>query len=185
MKEKCHIEDKLDECLDGELPSKQWRLVKKHLQTCEKCQKIWQEKQALSQKFKLFPSQSCPERVVDQVLGKTTIKTHRTTRKKGISILHTQEFTWRFAAVLATVTTIALFLVFWPLERNTPNLRESYTAEEVAKARSDVEQALRYVSDVLQLTQETFEREVMPDQIVQPIKTGLQTIFGTTDKNGG
>ncbi len=174
-----HLEDKLDAYLDGELSRKEARSARKHLKMCDFCREQLREKRELSQRIRSLTVQQCPDRIVEFVVRETSAKKPSVRiRREGVS--------WRFAAVAATVATVALFLAVWPIIRTTPpNSQYEYSAAEIAQAKSDVERALIYVNEALTRTQKTLEQEVMPERVIKPLKMSIQEIFGVTANNGG
>lgn len=180
-----HIDEILDACLDGELPRRQRRMVTRHLKDCESCRKKWQEQRDLSLQLRTLPMQSCPEHVVERVMQKTQPADQAEKWWLRFGIIKSPVLNWRLATGFAMATAVALFLVLWPTGREKSSPQHQYSPEEVAQAKLDVERALGYLAEVIERTQKIIEQEVVPEQVVKPLKKGLHAAFGSLQNNGG
>jgi anti-sigma factor RsiW len=180
-----HIGEKIDAYLDGELTFWQRRKVNKHLKNCESCQQQLQEHRNVSLQVHTLPIQSCPDYVIDRVMQRTQQARRTKNIWSRLEVSLNPLFNWRLATGFAVAAAVVLCLVLWPRSREESVQPHQYTPEEVAQAKLDVERALGYFAEVLNRTQKTIEEEVVPEQVVKPLKKGLHVAFGSLNNNGG
>ncbi len=169
----------LDAYLDGELGRRQRRDVERHLHTCPRCRAELEARAALRARMRAMPLLSCPEGVVARVQAMTA----RQPTKRRLAFR--PRLAWRLALAGATVAVAVLLLVrYEPWQRPMPE-EAAYSPEQVMQARRDAERALAYVSYALQLTQQTLEQEVLPAQVVKPLRRGVSTALGVLTESGG
>jgi len=178
-----HIDEKLDAYLDGELSRRQRRLVTRHLKECQSCRQQLQEQRDLSLQLRTLSLQSCPEHVIERVMQR--IQPSDQTEKWWLEIFQRPAFNWRLATGFAVATATVIFLVLWPFEREQSSLQHEYSPEEIAQAKLDVEIALGYIAEALERTEKTITEQVLPKQVVKPLKKGLHAAFGSLQNNGG
>ena len=186
MKDDCtKITALLDEYVDDELSSRQKKIVAAHIKKCEKCRAKLQEIIQLSAIVHTLVKEPCPDKVVERAMH-FIAPAGRTARVRDFfALLKHPDNVWRFAAGLAAATALVVFLAIWPWRSDTTVPGDVYTEAEIAQARVDVERALGYISRAIQKTQSTLENEVVPKQVVRPLKAGLNAALGKSENNGG
>ncbi|MDZ7385627.1 MAG: zf-HC2 domain-containing protein [candidate division KSB1 bacterium] len=169
----------LDAYLDGELSRRERLQVEAHVRTCPRCRAELDGHRQLHAKLRTLPVLSCPEEVIARVQARCTPQVvrrwHAAVRPR---------FGWRLAMVGATVA-VAMLILLWrqPWQRQ-PYEGTSYSEEEVLQARRDVELAFAYVHHALRLSERTLEEEVLPRQVVKPLKRGVAAAFGALTQEG-
>ena len=174
-----HLGPLLDAYLDGELGRRKRREVERHLRLCASCRTLLEATVALRRRMQSLPLLSCPEEVVARVQAVTAprpVARRHVVLRPGL--------VWRLALAGATVAVALLLVLRQPWQRPTPE-ETTYSAEQVAQARRDAERALAYVSYALRLTQQTLEQEVLPGQVVKPLKRGVSAAFDIFTESGG
>jgi hypothetical protein len=86
-------------------------------------------------------------------------------------------------ALAGAAAAVALFLL---LRRPAlpPQPESAYSPEQVVQARHDVELAFAYVNHALRLTERTLQEEVLPWQVVEPLKRGVSTALRVLTQEG-
>ncbi|MDZ7338438.1 MAG: zf-HC2 domain-containing protein [candidate division KSB1 bacterium] len=170
----------LDAYLDGELSRRERRQVEAHVRTCPRCRATLDGHRQLHAKLRTIPVLSCPEEVIARVQARCT---PQVVRRWHAAI--NPRLGWRLGVVAATAA-VALLILLWRKPWQPPPYGEGppYTEEQVLQARRDVELAFAYVHHALRLSERTLEEEVLPRQVVKPLKRGVAAAFGALTQEG-
>ncbi|MBC7186496.1 MAG: zf-HC2 domain-containing protein [Calditrichaeota bacterium] len=168
----------LDAYLDGELTRRERREVERHLRTCPRCRAELEANAALRASLRTLPVLSCPEGVMERL----PLPGRAQPARKRVLALRPR-LAWRLA-LAGAAAAVALFLVIRRPALPPQPEESAYSPEQVVRARHDVELAFAYVNHALRLTERTLQEEVLPSQVVEPLKRGVSTAFGVLTQEG-
>ena len=181
-----HIQDRVEAFVVDDLPEAEKKAVEDHLRTCPDCHRRWVEATEILGALRSLPIKRCPPHLVRDVLKRTQPESSGMDDLR--SILHrVLQPAWR--PVVGLALTVALVLILRPL----PGLRRDvqppeppiYAEQEIRKAQEEVKWALAYVHRVMARTQSIVQDEVIPDQVVQPIRDSVHTATESIKEGGG
>lgn len=182
----CHqVQDRLEAFIEGDLSLAKKKAVQNHLRACPDCHREWVEATELLKAIRSLSSQPCPPRVVRDVMERTS------THPLGISDLRfllgrLLRPAWR--PVLGLALAVALVLILRPLPAFRPDLGPPeptrYSEQDLRKAQGDAQWALAYVHRVMVHTQSIVQDEVIPHQVIHPLRHSVDTAVESIKERG-
>ena len=176
------IQDRLDAFIENDLSGAERKAVEDHLQVCANCHKQWMQATAISETLQALPLKECPAHVVREVLKRT--RTEQSFMDDLRSFL-TPLFRPVWRPVVGLALTVALLLILFPFsDLRTPE-PPICSEQEIRKAQEEIRWALAYVHRTMVRTQSIIRAEVIPDQVVRPIRDSMNTAIESIKEGGG
>ena len=176
------IQDRLEAFIEDDLPQAMKRAVEEHVSVCPQCRGQWMAAKEVRETLRTLPSQSCPAHVLDDVLQRTRPASWGVEDLRSI-LQRLLRPTWRPVAGLALM--VALVLMLRPLADVRPPAPGIYTEQEILKAQEEAQWALAYVHRVMVRTQSMVQDDVIPRQVVHPIRNRVHTTLESIKEGGG
>lgn len=165
------VMDRFDSYLDGTLNEATSARFAEHLESCRPCASEVIVAQRMREAFDEMVLERCPDDVLQQAtLAAKASQNGHVNSSSTTSPSQPRIRRWRTLALAATVFLI-LGLGSLPFLLNSSS--ESYTVEEIAQARQEVELALQFVSDAGRETGVFLQNDVLNDEVVKPIQQSL------------
>ena len=174
----CQDFDKVlvDYC-DGTLTPQQNEDIESHLAQCVHCGDLYKEYIAAVGILHNLPQLNCPAHLVDSVINSIN---PGETKKSSFSKLYSlfpKKTSWQFAYTLSAAAIIIALLFINPDKTTILPEKPHYTAEEVEKARKDIELALGFFHYVSDKTKMVIRDEVISKGIGIPVNMGIKETF--------
>jgi hypothetical protein len=167
----------VDEYFHHELSFKIKKRVRGHLKGCSACETEYLQYEKMLQEIDSLGIQPCPEEVTEQVfqilnLADETTK-HFSFIEKIINFLN--RYRWKFALAGATVVIVFFMILIYPKINRPTNIKQQYTEAEIEQATDQVKLALAYFNEITSRTQKIIEEQVLPHQVIEPMKSSIKT----------
>ena len=167
----------MDDYFDSSLSRKKRKFINEHLRSCLKCSETFREYEIMLNSIQNFELKKCPDEVVDSVFDIININDKFSRRKSVLDRIN--EFLFLYSRQLgivgATVTVFfCIFLISSQINRTIPK-HQQYTTQDVEQATSQVKLALAYFNQVTSRTEEIIEKQILPQQVLKPMKTSIKT----------
>ena len=167
----------MDDYFDRALSRKKQKWISQHLRSCPKCEGTFREYEKMLKSIKNVEIKKCPDEVVDSVFDIININEKFSRHKSVLDRINEFFFLYSrqlgIAGAAATVFLFA-FLITSQINRTVP-IQQQYTTQEVEQATNQVKLALAYFNQVTSRTEEIIEKEILPQQVVGPMKSSIKT----------
>ena len=171
---------------DRQVSGKNRKAIKNHLENCPDCSGAFKEYEQMFGELKNLETKKCPDEIVDSVYQILSLDETRERRKPVWEFLtefffmHTRQL--KFAVV--AVSIFLLTVLVYDKINQPQNLSTEYTTEEIAEATDQVKLALAYFNQATSRTEEILQKQVLPEQVIKPMKASIKTAFKPL-MNGG
>jgi hypothetical protein len=167
----------VDEYFHQELSFKIKKRVRGHLKGCSECQTEYLQYEKMLQEIGSLEIQPSPDEVTErvfQILNLADEKTiHFSFIEKIVNFLN--RFRWKVALAGATVVIIFFMMLIYTKMNRQTDLRQHYTQAEIEQATDQVKLALAYFNEITSRTQKIIEEQVLPHQVIEPMKSSIKT----------
>ncbi len=167
----------MDEYFHHELSFKIKKQVRGHLKNCSTCQTEYLQYGKMLQEIGSLGIQPCPDEVnerVFQILNLADEKTvHFSFIEKIFNILN--RYRWKVSLAGATVAIVFFIILIYPKINRQTNIKQQYTETEIEQATDQVKLALAYFNEITSRTQKIIEEQVLPNQVIEPMKSSIKT----------
>ena len=162
---------------DRHLSRKKRKQISEHLKMCQKCSTKFQEYEQMLISIQNIEIKKCPNEVVDSVFNILNIH-GKTGRRKSI-FDRLNEFLFLYSRQLG-ITGAAVMVFFFVILIHSkinkpPQVKRQYSTHEVQQATDQVKLALAYLNQVTSRTEEIIEQQILPQQVIKPMKSSIKT----------
>lgn len=164
--------------VEGEITAEQKIEVETHLKECSKCQTTFNYYQEIVEKLHTLPQEKCPDTVIEKVFHSVRVDDSKPSFLTNIYNTILERHSWKISFALAVII-LGIFVIYPHLEYQEP-VQQQYTAQEVEKAKKDVELALAYFHYFTTKTEQIMETQIIQNYLIKPIRTAFKPIL-----NGG
>ena len=170
-------ENLMDDYFDRSLSRKKEKLVSEHIMSCQECSETFHEYEKMLKSIRNIEVQKCPDEVVDSVFNIININEKISSQKSIFDRINEFLFLHSRRLGIAGATVAILFFGFLITSQfdRTPPLQQQYTAKDVEQATDQVKLALAYFNQVTSRTEEMNEKEILPQQVVKPMRSSIRT----------
>ncbi len=170
-------ENLLDEYFHLQLSSKIKNQIKVHLKNCLKCQRSFQEYKNMLQELRCLKVQPCPEEVTEKVFRILNLGNEKEIHISLIEkfIERVSRYRWKIALAGATAAIVFFMILIYPGIYQQNEIKQQYTEAEIDQAKDQVKLALAYFNEITSRTQKILEDQVLPEQIIKPMKSSIKT----------
>lgn len=165
----------LEAYIDGDLSQEQRCSVEAHLATCEACQRELALARRVSAGLRSLPLQTCPERILEEVLEKTGQKRGWLRLLPDLSFIRPR-YALGFSLGLVVIMVTVLAITRYGPSPQSGGPYAQYSEQEIAQARKDILLAFGYVNYASSRAQDVIENDVLPRHVVRPLRQGLEYI---------
>ena len=173
------VEQLLDEYIDGQLSKTVIKQIRAHLRQCQDCAKKYEAYEQMHQDVSQLGLIRCPENVVTSVYQALELEGNG--KKRALifdwlsDLLSSPAFALRFAG--AVIVIVLLITVIYLKFSNRPQVSVQYTNEEVEQAKNQVKLTLAYINQITSRTEDIIEKQVLPENILKPMKSSIRAAF--------
>jgi len=167
----------MDDYFDRSLSWKKKKLVSEHIRSCQGCSESFQEYEKMLKSIQNIEIKKCPDEVVDSVFDIININEKFSRRKSVFDRINEILFlNLRQVGIAGAAAAVFLFvlLITSHIDRTVP-IQQQYTTQDVEQATDQVKLALAYFNQVTSRTEEIIEKEILPQQVVRPMKSSIKT----------
>ena len=167
----------IDDYFDRRLPEKVRKKIERHLESCPECRKSYLEYENLFADLKSLEPVKCPDGVTQSVNEIVGIQQRKRAKTKFFSLFPFEFLVGFHPLRLAGVAVVAIFIgviLFSQFHKSTPELNEKYTQEDIERAADQVKLALVYVNAATAQASEILEKQVIPEDVIKPMKSSLK-----------
>ncbi len=182
---KCEEMDNLTvDYLEGHLPPKHKEAFERHLERCPKCRNALEYYMQVVKGLQNIPKKKCPEPVIENVLSSVI-----GTKRKPFVLAETfrsisPRQIWRMPYFATAALIIIFAFIFFFNQKEKAHIRTPYTMAEVRQADKQMRLALNYIAYCYDSTQDAIENNVIPNYVVEPIKSSMTSALNEII-NGG
>lgn len=166
--------------IEGNLSSKQNKVIESHLQQCHKCKTAFHQYKDVVLKLHKLPDLKCPDTVVEKVYNSVPIMKTEIPFLTKIYQYISRRLSWKIRFAMGVAVVIISILSFYSGQEKKVYDQQIYTAEEIKQAKKDVEIALAYFNYYTTKAEKIIEKQIIPNYLFKPIKKAFKPIF-----NGG
>jgi len=170
-------ENLMDEFFHHELSFKVKRQIRGHLKSCPKCQAVSQEYDNMLQELRSLEVHRCPNVVVEKVFDILNLAEGPGYRisllEKFVEFLN--RYRLRTGLVGAAVLIILAMIIIYPRLSQKPHVKQQYSEVQIEQAKDQVKMALAYFNEITSRTQRIIEEQVLPQQVIKPMKSSIRT----------
>ncbi len=167
----------IDKYLEGELSRKQRMQMADHLKKCDHCRKAVEVYEKMTTDIRDIEPRECPNEIVDSVYELLNLNQPKPERVSILErlreFLNAHQRQMRLAVAGAVIVFFALLIHL--RVSHQPRINQKYSAEEIDQAKDQVKLALAYFNHVTTKTEEILEKQVLPKDVVQPMKSSIKT----------
>lgn len=160
-----------------ELSFKIKKQVRAHLKICSTCCAEYLQYEKLLQEIGSLKIQPCPDEVTERVFEILSLDENKAIRISLIEkfIKFVNRYRWKIVVAGAVAVVIPCMIVIYPIiTRQTMN-KQHYTEAEIEQAKDQVKLALAYFNMITSRTQKILEEQVLPQQVIEPMKSSIKT----------
>lgn len=179
-------ENLMDEFFQHQLAVNSKKRIRKHLNICSSCRKTYHDYKNVIQVIQNLEIQSCPDEVVDNVFDILNLDRQSNYQLSWITKFAEYLSRYRFKIGLAgaVVMIIVSMILVYPIINPKPPVNQQYSNAQVELAKDEVKLALAYFNEITSRTQKIIEEQVLPKQVIAPMKSSIQTAIKPL-MNGG
>jgi anti-sigma factor RsiW len=178
------IDALLEAYVDGDLSLEEKRKVGAHLSACSACLKRAEVARLIADELRQLPPEECPEKVTQDVLRRVRAAQKSDAEEaRGLFGVFHRRFSYRFSLGLAAALLIVVVFVGYPLWKNFHGKHPTYSAQEIAQAKSVIFLAFGQMNHATDLAQKMLERDLSPEKALLPIHKGL-SLFNQPERKG-
>lgn len=180
------FENLMDDYFHHRLTLKSKKQARKHLKLCSNCQKSYYDYKTVMQEIQNLAIQSCPDEVVDNVFNILNLDQQSNYRIPLVSkfVEFLPRYRFKIGMAGAVVTIIVAMIFIYPRINNQSSVNQPYSEAQIEQATDQVKLALAYFNDITNRTQKIIEEQVLPQQVIAPMKSSIQTAIKPL-MNGG
>ncbi len=160
-----------------ELSFKIKKQVRTHLKSCSDCRAEYLHDEKVLKEIKGLKIQPCPDEVTERVFQILNLadekRVHFSFIEKSINFF--SRYRWKVTLAGASAVIIFLMVIIYPKINQQADVRHQYTEAEIEQATNQVKLALAYFNEVTSRTQKILEQQVLPQQIIEPMKSSIET----------
>jgi hypothetical protein len=165
--------DLLDAYLDGELAPSEAALMASHLSGCKNCSRELELAKTVQNALHALPERECPERVVQSALEKMKRKEPSKSAPQPKPLIIRDLLKWRWAA--GTLAALLLLVISLSLLQKPPQQsRESFTPEQLDKARMELEFTFACIGAIGYQSAAAVYNDVVEDKVVPSVKEAIE-----------
>jgi len=174
----CQEFDKLIiDYIEGDLASNQNKVVEDHLKHCHKCKIAFEKYNEIILNTNQLPNFRCPDTVIEKVYSSIPVKKRRIPRPMKIYWNISKSLSWKIRYAVAAAAVILTVLMFYPGGEKPGYDQQIYTAEEIEKARRDVETAFGYLRYSVLKAENAVETYVVKESLNKSFKITINNIL--------
>ncbi len=163
------IEVLIEKLLNQDITRNEKRNIQKHIRKCPDCRKEFEKWQKIESILSGFPSQRCPDKVVDKIYSNTI-----GSEPKSVHPIRFPSFAahpgWKWAGAAVALGLILLLTVIHPVIEQKKSGKISYSQEEILKAREEAKWSLAYVAQVLHKSEKTAIDDALLIELPQTVR---------------
>jgi len=167
----------VDEYFHHELSFKIKQQVRGHLKGCSVCQTEYLQYEKMLQEISSLEIQPCPDEVTERVFQILNLadekKIHFSFIENIINFL--SRYRWKVVLTGATAVIVFFLILFYPKINRQTDIKQQYSEAEIRQATDQVKLALAYFSEITNRTQKIIEEQVLPHQVIEPMKSSIKT----------
>ena len=167
----------IDEYFHHELSFKIKQQVRGHLKGCSACQAEYLQYEKMLQEIGSLGIQPCPDEVTERVFQILNLanekKIHFSFIEKIITFLN--RYRWKVALAGVTVVIVFFMILIYPKINRQTYIKQEYTKADIEQATGQVKLALAYFNEITNRTQKIIEEQVLPHQVIEPMKSSIKT----------
>lgn len=172
----CHqCNELLDDYLSGKLPFGSKLAFKRHLTVCSGCWSKVRDHQIVRQSLQRLGIQRCPDEVVLRVFEILQIGPGTPSVAPLVLRWSGANFRYRLRWALTIVIIVGVMILFSSEPKFRPSAPKQYTTAEIQQAKDQVKFAISWLQQVQIKTMRVLEEQILPDQIVRPLRSSLST----------
>ena len=170
-------QDLVDEYFHQELSFKIKQRVRRHLKSCSVCQTEYLQYEKMLQEIGSLEIQPCPDEVTERVFQILNLAEDKTIRFSLINyiIKFLNRYRWKVALAAATITIVFFMILIYPRMNRQTDIQQQYTEAQIKQAKDQVKLALAYFNEITNRTQKIIEEQVLPHQVIEPMKSSIKT----------
>lgn len=172
------VEQLLDDFHDGKISLKTKRQINAHLESCSNCHSLYNNYQTMLDSLHRLEVHSCPDEIVENVYAILNLeKGAVSSRQSFVDLIFEYVRQYRFRlGIVGAVAVIILSLMISDVNfHQPPQIEKQYSETEIEQAKDQVKLALAFFNEITGRTQKILEEQVLPQQVIQPLKTSLKT----------
>jgi len=174
MKRDClHIQERIDDYIDGTLSPSEKSDLQRHLSECEACRIRLQDEQRIISLIESLPLQVLPEEVVNRIEDRTVRKTHGNSAGQWLRerLIIPR---WPKVAVGFAVVAIAVFIVLKSLPESVTPDPATFSEADARNAKLKAKWSLVYISDLMKKTEKRVVADILLKDMPSTIKKSLE-----------
>lgn len=170
-------ENLMDEFVHQLLSSKTRKQFKQHLKSCSTCLVTYQGYKGMLKSLRSLDVQTCPDEVVENVYRILNLEKERKSRFSLIEPVTEffNRYRWKIGLVGAAAAIMLCFILIYPRISDHHTTKQQYTEAEIEQAEDQVKLALSYFNEITSRTQKILEEQVLPQQVIKPMKSSIKT----------
>ncbi len=174
----CQEFDKLIvDYIEGDLASNQNKAVEDHLQHCNKCKIAFENYNEIILNTNRLPNFRCPDTVIEKVYSSIPAKKRMIPKLTEIYWNISGSLSWKIRYAVAAAAVVLTVLIFYPSGEKPGYDQQIYTAEEIEKAKRDVEIAFGYLRYSALKAESAVETHVIKEPLNKSFKITINNIL--------